>query len=156
MGDFATDVRPPSRRRLRKLDRQNPDREDFAEALVAEMFGGRVANDVTDWYDVVDDGTKIEVKSTEKRIGDDYPADGRFRLWADQHRSLLASDASGTAWYVFVLFDDGSLVDVRRCRPSTVTRLVEDVGDGEWDLSGHVDRDGAEQQKLPWSEVFNE
>jgi len=39
-------------------------------------------------------------------------------------------------------------------RPSTVTRVVEEIGDGEWNLAGHQRRE--RQQKVPWTAVFDE
>lgn len=146
----------PRRDRLRTLDERADDRGEFAELLVAEMYDVKHEPDRTDWYDCrdVDTGTKYEVKSTELEIGDDYPAPGRYRLWQDQHVSLLRSDAGvgNTAWYVFVLFEDRGIRDVRRMRPSTVTQLVEDDG-GEWNLSGHRGRNEENQHKIPYTEI---
>jgi hypothetical protein len=146
-----TDVDLPPRRRLTELNRRADDRGEFAELLVAEMFDALHTPDETEWYDCrSSSGTKYEVKSTETELGNGAP--GRFRLWDDQHRSLLASSSNGTAWYVFVLFEDAGIRDIRRTRPPTVTRLVQEVGNGEWDLSGHAR--GEQQQKLPWEAVF--
>jgi hypothetical protein len=148
---MKTDVDLPPRRRLTELNRLADDRGEFAELLVAEMFDALHKPDETEWYDCrTPSGTKYEVKSTETELANGAP--GRFRLWADQHRSLLSSSANGAAWYVFVLFEDSGIRDIRRARPTTVTRLVQDVGNGQWDLSGHTR--GEQQQKLPWTEVF--
>jgi hypothetical protein len=80
-------------------------------------------------------GTKVEVKSTVREYEGDYSDGhpGRYQLWEGQHVSLVRADASGTAWYVFVLYDrdGGEPLQMRRMRPSTVTTLVEEVGDGE-------------------------
>jgi hypothetical protein len=112
----------------------------LAELVVAEVYG--VEHDPHEWYDCVSStGTKIEVKSAHEVIDGEDPSQfvatpGRFRLWRGQHRSLVASNARGTAWYVFVLFDEhGSLVDLRRMRPSTVGRIIRDTGG--WARSGH-------------------
>lgn len=143
----------PPRRELRRLDERADDRSEFAELLVAEIYGLDHTGDEFEWYDAVHPrtGTKVEVKSTavERVKG----GTGRFRLWEQQHRSLVASDASATAWYVFVLFDgSGGIVDWRRCRPSTVTRFVRADG-GSWSRAGHADRAGR-QHKVHYSEVF--
>jgi len=133
------------------------DSGDVAEELVAEELGPNAKHrpNREDWFDVVREttGAKTEVKSTWSRIGEEYPADGRFRLWRAQLRSLLASDASGTAWVAFVLFDeDSGEVLVRRARPSTVSEWVAERGG--WNESGHDEYD--EQHKLPHSVVFPE
>jgi hypothetical protein len=132
---------------------RHPNRQKGTKAaqLVASEYDLEVDEQTAEWFDAVNPrtGSKYEVKSTKARIGDDYPNDGRFRLWEDQHRSLLASDAAGTAWYVFVLFDDnGGVEDMRRMRPSTVSALVP-----TWNQSGHQDRQ-SRQYKLPWPEVM--
>jgi hypothetical protein len=66
----------------------------------------------------------------------------------------VRADASGTAWYVFVLYDrdGGEPLRMRRMRPSTVTAVVEEIGDGEWNLSGLQRRE--RQQKVAWTAVF--
>ena len=132
----------------------------FAEEYVANSYDLEHVPNVSEWYDCVHPftGTKYEVKSTEKRIGDDYPADGRFRLWEDQHRSLAGAEGAEnqTAYYAFVLLDDGGdVVDVQRRHPSTVTRILDErTDDGSpWNQAGHTERDGA-QYKLPYTEVF--
>ncbi|WP_121822828.1 hypothetical protein [Halostella salina] len=135
--------------------RANEAQGEFATEAVADRYGLVVENGLVDWYDAVNDGTgtKYEVKSTSKRIGDDYPAAGRFRLWRDQHRSLQASDASGVAWYAFVLLDDdGNVVEIQRRKPATVGAIVRERGG--WNLAGHTERDGP-QHKLPWTEVVD-
>ena len=140
---------------LRRIDERSGSDDEFAERLVALLVDGEHRADVADWYDVVAAGgsTKIEVKSTHLRIGDAYPAAGRFRLWRRQLRSLVASrhaGESGTTWVVFVLFDGGHPVDVRRMHARTARRLVETtVG---WGPSGHQEWD--EQAKLPIDAVF--
>ena len=102
-----------------------------------------------EWYDCINPrtGTKYEVKSTSDMIGDEYPEEGRFRLWEEQHRSLTAAEGQNAAWYVFLV--DGG--DMRRVKPSTVTQWVNSRGG--WNRAGHTRRDG-KQHKLPVSEVF--
>lgn len=141
----------------RRIQAAADDDAELAELLVAELVDGRHTPDEEDWYDVRSAGgaTKIEVKSTHHRIGDDYPADGRFRLWRRQLRSLIASrhaGETGTTWVAFVLFDEDGAPKVRRMHARTARRIVEDsVG---WGPSGHESWD--EQAKLPIGEVFNE
>lgn len=130
--------------------------EVVAEEIVAEELGREAKHrpDEEEWYDVrySSTGTKVEVKSTWTEVGDEYPAGGRFRLWRAQMRSLLASDAAGTAWVAFVLFDEASgEVRVRRARPSTVWSWVTDDRGG-WNRSGHEEWD--RQHKLPYEVVF--
>jgi len=80
--------------------------------------------DESEWYDCVNPwtGTKYEVQSTVKAYEGAYSdgGPGRYRLWEDQHVSLVRADASGTAWYVFVLYDrdGGEPLRMRRMRPS--------------------------------------
>jgi hypothetical protein len=78
------------------------------------------------------------------------PTTGRFRLFEGQLRSLVAADARGTAWVVFVLFDeDRQPVDLRRMRPGTVLRLVNERSG--WHKSGH---EKGKQHKVPIKPVF--
>lgn len=126
----------------------------FATEWVANEYGLDVDTESAEWYDAVhpNTGTKYEVKSTHATL--DNGATGRFRLWEDQHVSLVAADRSGTAWYAFVLLDEsGEVRDVRRARPSTVTSIINDVGDGEWNMASHSERE-SQQQKVPWPEVM--
>lgn len=140
----------------RRLHREADDDAELAELLVAELVDGRHTPDERDWYDVRTTGgaTKIEVKSTHRRIGDDYPADGRFRLWRAQLRSLVGSrhaGDTGTTWVAFVLFDEDGPPTVRRMHARTARQLVQDtVG---WGPSGHDSWD--EQAKVPIEEVFD-
>lgn len=145
-----------SRRRFQSLlERAGDDDALLAELLVAEHYDVLHAPDETDWYDCRNQrtGTKFEVKSTRTSIDGEDPSTfvdvaGRFRLWRSQVRSLLASDARGTAWIVFVLFDeDRTPVALKRMRPGTVSSLVD-----EWNESGH---EMGPQHKVPISEVFS-
>lgn len=120
-----------------------------AEEFVATVYNVEKDSGTASWYDCVSDlGTKYEVKATLKERGSDI---GRYRVWADQHRSLVASDNAGTAWYVFVLLDGNRRVlDHIRCKPSTVTKWVND--NGGWGPSGHTDR-RSRQCEIPWNYV---
>jgi hypothetical protein len=97
----------------------------------ADRYGFEVES--ARWYDgVSESGTKYEVKSTTGR---------GFRIWKDQHDSLRAADARGTAWYVFVeMTDRGGISRMMKRKPRTVTRYVEAAGG--WNVSGHARRDG--------------
>jgi hypothetical protein len=137
----------PNRRQGRGVERA------IARRLDVEHVPGEA-----DWYDLVGPtGTKYEVKSTTKTYSGEYSEGdpGRFRLWEDQHLSLVAADRTGTAWYVFVLLDDDEVAAVQKRRPSTVTKIVDDVGDGDWNLAGHSERD-SRQQKVPWTAVMDD
>lgn len=133
------------------------DRGTLAEELVAEVLGPawKHVPDAAEWYDVIheDRGTKVEVKSCLKTVGDDYPAKGRFRIRRDQTRSLTQSDRLGTAWYAFVLFDlDGGVISIRRAKPTTVKAWV--LKRGGWNTANHSAFDY--QHKLPYSVAFPE
>jgi hypothetical protein len=150
MTEFV-DLRDLSKRQRRQYGQG--ERADVAEQLVAQVYGAAHRPDRADWYDVVDEdaSTKYEVKSTSVRIGDEYPADGRFRLWRAQLRSLIASDATATAWVAFVLFDeDAGTATIQRRRPSTVWAAVRERGG--WNDSGHAE--WGEQYKLPYDAVL--
>lgn len=142
------------RKQQRRL--QGGDSAVVAEELVAEELGANAKHrpDRAEWYDVVLEttGAKTEVKSCWRRVGDAHPADGRFRLRRDQLRSLLSSNASGTAWVAFVLFDENTgEARVRRVTPSTAWGWVNERGG--WNEAGHDEFDY--QHKLPWDEVFS-
>jgi len=98
-----------------------------------------------EWCDLVNprNGTKHEVKVSQPNR--------RFRVWEDNHRSLTASDGQGTAWYHFlVVTSSGNVVDERKAKPSTITRIVNERGG--WNTSGH--ERGSRQHKIPVGELF--
>jgi len=135
---------------------QTGDSSEVAEEIVAEALGPNAKHrpDRADWYDVELEttGAKTETKSCWREIGEEYPAAGRFRLRRDQLRSLLSSNATGTAWVAFVLFDEErGEARVRRAGPSTVWSWV--IERGGWNEAGHEDFDW--QHKLPWDVVFS-
>jgi hypothetical protein len=147
-----------SRRRLNKLLGQSEGAGDLEERIVAEAFDLLdVSGDDAEDADLRNPRTKsrYEVKSANARVGsggtDTEP--GRFRLWEDQHRSIVGYDAQPdrTGWYVFVYSNaQGTPQVMRRVEPSTVTNLVG----GAWNESGHEGRE-ARQHKLPIDEVFD-
>lgn len=153
MGEVEIDPRDLSRGQQQKLQRSKSFGE-LAEELAAEQYDGyKHVPDQSEWYDARHEntGSKMEVKSTSSTIGSKYPGDGRFRVWQGQHQSLTSSDASGTAWYVFVLLDeDAGLLRMRRVKPSTVTQIVRDRGG--WNNSGHGSM--GKQHKIPHDELF--
>lgn len=130
-----------------------------AEELTADAMGPNAKHtpNEAEWFDVTltTTGTKVEVKSCWARIGDAYPANGRFILRRDQTRSLTASasaGSSGTAWYAFVLFsEEAGSARIRRARPATVRGWVEERGG--WNTANHPEYD--EQHKLPYEIVFS-
>lgn len=146
------DPRDLSRGQQEKLQRGGDAFDELAEELVAEEFDLEHVGVDAEWFDCrhPDRPTKYEVKSTHEQIGEDYPAEGRFRVWKSQTKSLVASDARATAWYAFVLFDESEgLFYLQRRRPSTISRLVRDRGG--WNESGHESM--GPQHKLPIDEV---
>jgi hypothetical protein len=146
------DPRDLSRGQQRRLQRE-ASFADVAEEIVAEEYGLDGLGLDPDWWDLrTESGTKYQVKSTSTEIGEKYPGSGRFRVWQGQHRSLVASDAVGTAWYAFVLLDeDRGVLRIQRRRPSTVGRIVRERGG--WNRSGHESQ--GRQHKLPWETVVD-
>ena len=119
---------------------------EAAESLVKRKYDLEEAD--VEWCDLTNPrtGARYEVKSAERDR--DSGREGRFRLWEDQHRSLRAADAAGSAaWYVFVT-DDGATYTRRRV--SHVSEVIADHGG--WNESGH--RRGSRQLKIPVSELI--
>jgi len=151
-----------SRDEFRRIDEKSRGESgEFAARLVAAHYGATYEPDDADWYDVNTKatGTKYEVKSTHTTIDGENPGtfvgvDGRFRVWKDQLRSLIQSDAGdSTAWVVFVVFNaEGTPLEARKMKPSTVWKLVQDEFDG-FDISGHISR--TKQQKIPIDALFS-
>lgn len=151
-----------SRRRLNKLLGQSEGAGDLEEMIVAESFDLLdVSGDDAEDADLRNPRTeaRYEVKSANATVGaglvdgEQTTEPGRFRLWEDQHRSLVGYDAQPdlAGWYVFVYSDaQGTPQVMRRVEPSTVTKLV----DGQWNDASHEGRD-ARQYKLPIGEVFD-
>lgn len=151
---IVVDPRTLSRGQQEQLQRGGPAFDELAEELVAEEFGLEGLSIDPDWWDLraPDRPTKYQVKSTTTTIGDKYPAGGRFRVWKGQTTSLARSDAQATAWYAFVLYDEGAgKLRIQRRRPATVRDIVEDRGG--WNRSGHESM--GKQHKLPWDSVID-
>lgn len=104
-----------------------------------------------EWCDAVDpSGQKYEIKSTKEEVGDQYPAEGRFRLWEDQHNSLTSSAGQlGAAYYIFIV----SSKEAVKVEARDVTEWVNDRGG--WNEANH-DRRDSKQLKIPWSYVYNQ
>lgn len=99
----------------------------------------------TDWYDVIDDGERVEVKSTPKHV--ENPTEsrkGRYQLVADNHERLV--DAGGV--YDFVLRDhDDRIIDVVTLTAEGVDKLLADNG-RKWP-------DGS-KLKILWTDIHDE
>lgn len=151
---ITINLRNLSRNERQQLGGEGNPIGDLAEQLVADEYGLNRFNDAS-WFDATDEsgsGARYEVKSTAKRIGDDYPADGRFRLWEEQHRSLTTAEGQNMAWYAFVLLDqEAGEIMIQRKRPSTVTQIIQSRGG--WNAAGHGGRDDR-QHKVPYSAVM--
>lgn len=139
--------------RLTRNDKTRLQRDpgSLAERLAAEQYDGYGQLHDSGPFDLAKEtGAVAEVKSTATSLSDG--AGGRFRLWQDQHESLLRQDRDGTGDYIFVLFDvDGRDVTARMLlsKPSRIGRQIG--ARGGWNRSGH--RAGP-QHKLPYSAVF--
>lgn len=128
---------------------------EWAEEWIAKKDGLEHVPGESEWYDVINPrtNTKHEVKSATREH--ESGALGRFRLWEDQHRSLLASDVQNVAWYDFVLLSSsGTVLEHRRMKPTTVTKLIHRESSSGWNRAGHGDRN-SRQHKLPQSAVFD-
>lgn len=134
------------------------DDEDGRETNANKYLGEHVEEDRADarggertpeaWFDVDDDGTPVEVKSTERRLS--YGRRGRYQIERTNHENLL--DHGGE--YDFVLRDgsgeDGEQYDTAATRigvdASTVEAWREERG-LKWPDGGKL--------KLPWSQVHD-
>lgn len=142
---------------LELLEKAGDDDSLLAELLIVE--DGDLVHEQREWYDAINPRTsaKHEVKSVREvvdgRDKDEFvPTTGRVRLWEGQTRSLVSSDANGTAWIDFVLFDeDRTPTDHRRMKPGTVLKLVNSLGG--WDAAGHDEK--GRQKKIPWPAIFD-
>jgi hypothetical protein len=106
----------------------------------------------SEWDGARESGAVLEVKSTTRRIGDEYPARGRFRLFKSQHTKLTRKDRNGTAYYAFVLLTTDTnppTAQMVRKKPASVGRQI--AARGGFNQSGHP---SGPQIKLPWSLFF--
>lgn len=134
------------RKRLRR------DTGETAERIATDVYSGYNRFVDAPWYDGRrDSGAVLEVKSALSSLANG--ADGRFRLWREQHEQLLEHDRDGSARYAFVLFDVSGREPVARLKqkpPADVGRIIG--ARGGWGPSGH-DSQG-EQHKLPIEAIF--
>lgn len=144
------------RHRLSRTERRRlqGDTGALAEVIATDEYAGFNRFVDASWYDGRrDSGAVLEVKSALSSLASG--ADGRFRLWKEQHDRLVEHDRDGTARYAFVLFDVSgreptALLTQRE--PATVGRQIG--ARGGWYPSGHDSRD--EQYKLPIEAIFPE
>lgn len=139
----------------RKIRAGGRESGSLAEGIAASEYGYNRFVDAP-WFDAKrkDSGAILEVKSTRRRVGIDYPAKGRFRVFKKRHEKRLRYDRDKSAYYVFVLFDldsDGpkKALMVRK-KPSDVGHIVG--ANGGWGPSGH--KGEGKQHKIPISALF--
>lgn len=130
----------------------------LAERMASVEYGYNASRSGS-YYDAErDSGAKIEVKSTFRMIGRDYRAKGRFRIPEPQHKKLVQRDRSGSAFYVFVLYDGDTQRQIpqdaymKRINPADIGNLIGAMGGFE--NSGHKSFD--REKKLPWTTIFTE
>jgi hypothetical protein len=121
----------------------------LAETVATDIYSGYSRFVDAPWYDGRrESGAVLEVKSALSTLGSG--ADGRFRLWREQHEKLVEHDRDGSARYAFVLFDVSGREPtalLKQREPATVGRQIG--ARGGWGPSGH-DSQG-EQYQLPIS-----
>jgi hypothetical protein len=144
------------RHRLSRTERRRlqEDTGELAETIATDIYSGYNRFVDAPWYDGRrESGAVLEVKSALSTLGSG--ADGRFRLWREQHEKLVEHDRDGSARYAFVLFDISGREPtalLKQREPATVGRQIG--ARGGWGPSGH-DSQG-EQYKLPIEAVFEE
>jgi len=144
------------RHRLGRTERRRlqGDTGALAETIATDIYSGYNRFVDSEYYDGArESGAVLEVKSALSTLANG--ADGRFRLWREQHEQLLEHDRDGSARYAFVLFDVSGREPVARLvqkPPANVGRIIG--ARGGWGPSGH-DSQG-EQHKLPIEAIFPE
>lgn len=144
------------RHRLSRSERRRlqEDSGELAERIATDVYSGYSRFIDAPWYDGRrDSGAVLEVKSALSTLANG--ADGRFRLWREQHENLLEYDREDSARYAFVLFD----VDSGRPTAKLVQKQPAEVGHiigarGGWGPSGHESQ--GEQHKLPIEAIFGD
>lgn len=100
------------------------------------------------WFDVeAEDGTPVEVKSTQRRLASGRR--GRFRFWQEQHENM--EDHTGE--YDLVVTEDDSTAFERTLSADEVSEVIEDAGIS-W--TGAGDHHMGRQAKVPWSYFFED
>jgi hypothetical protein len=144
------------RHRLSRTERRRlqGDTGELAETIATDVYSGYSQFVDASWYDAArDSGAVLEVKSALSELGSG--ANGRFRLWPEQHEQLVKHDRDESARYAFVLFDvDGRepVALLKQKQPADVGRMIG--ARGGWGPSGHDSR--GEQYKLPIEAIFEE
>jgi len=144
------------RHRLGRTERRRlqEDTGELAEVIATDIYSGYNRFVDAPWYDGRrESGAVLEVKSALSSLANG--ADGRFRLWKEQHDRLVKHDRDGSARYAFVLFDVSSrepVAKLKQKQPADVGRIIG--ARGGWGPSGH-DSQG-EQHKLPIEAIFPE
>lgn len=144
------------RHRLSRTERRRlqEDTGALAEVIATDTYAGYNRFVDAPWFDGRrDSGAVLEVKSALSSLANG--ADGRFRLWREQHEQLLEYDRENSARYAFVLFDVGGREPVAKLKqkpPADVGRIIG--ARGGWGPSGH-DSQG-EQHKLPIEAIFED
>jgi hypothetical protein len=124
---------------------RGPDVGPKAEKAVAEQYELEKPQGAPGWVDLVNPrtGARYQVKAASTR----FRGVPRVCLWEDQHRALEGYQAHAPAWYAFVKLNViGSVLHIKRRRPSTVGQIVRE--EGGWNQAGHETRD-ARQAKVP-------
>jgi hypothetical protein len=143
------------RHRLSRTERRRlqEDTGELAERVATDVYSGYSRFVDAPWYDGRrDSGAVLEVKSALSTLASG--ADGRFRLWREQHEQLLEYDREDSARYAFVLFDVDGRDPVARLKqkpPADVGRIIG--ARGGWGPSGHASE--GEQHKLPIEAIFS-
>jgi len=145
-----------NRHRLSRTEsrRLQGDTGEVAEEIATDVYAGYSPFVDAPWYDAArDSGAVLEVKSALSSLASG--ADGRFRLWRDQHEKLVEHDRDGSARYAFVLFDLSGREPVALLKQREPAAVGRQVGArGGWGPSGHNSR--GEQYKLPIGAIFPE
>jgi hypothetical protein len=133
------------------------DSGEVAERMASVEYGYNASRSGS-YYDAErDSGAKIEVKSTFRMIGREYPEKGRFRIPEPQHKKLLRRDRTGSTFYVFVLFNSNTQEKLpqdaflKRVSPSDLGNLIGSMGGFE--NSGHNSFD--REKKIIWTAIFD-
>lgn len=138
-----------SRNELDRLQRSGTGA--LAEEIAADLYADYSTFRDAGEFDLATEAGGIgETKSTLSELANGNK--GRFRLFKPQHEALVRKDRSGSAFYVFLLFDISRkqpVAKVVRRNPADIGNVI--AGRGGFNQSGH---DSGRQHKLPISSVF--
>lgn len=94
----------------------------------AEARNGRHTPE-QEYYDVMDDGTRVEVKTTQRIVKNpNYNRKGRYQLEGDNHQELVEQ---GGVYDFMLRDDDGEVVEVKTMEAASVDNLLVE-NDREW------------------------